>query len=641
VHLDRDALLDLERSARLRWLLADGRGGWSGSTVLGAPASRWDGLLVVADPASDLRWNLLSRFEETLVFGEHSFPLSVARYRGTLHPEGWKYLWSFDAAPYPRWTYRIGHVEVVREILRPRGADAVLVRWTVRGNEAPVTLRLRPFLPFRSADLLTFENAALDPHVEVAKGGVAFRPYPDLPRLRVAVAGAAWSFVPGPLWYRGIELADDLRRGEAGHEDSWSPGELTTELKDGASLTLSASAGDTSRGTKDPARAFEDARRAAGTARPGLRDALERSADAFLVHRGGRHGVIAGFPWFREWGRDTFLSLPGLLLARGRVEECGEALLSHLPYLRADGRMPNRFGPTPEASDYKAIDAGLWFALAVERWDAAGGKPRSAEKELVRALARIADALLTLAGAETLLRDGSAQVASTWMDAVVEGRAVTPRNGQTVEVNALWYSLLDFLAEKAEGRAERTRRREQAQRVADAFLARLWRTEDDRLADQFLDRAPDRSVRPNMVLAASLARSPLHEAQRRAVLACTRRELVTPRGLRTLSPKDPAYVGHYRGRIVDRDRAYHQGTVWPWLAGAFVEASLRADGRGAPNLRRLREWVEGFGPAVSEWTLGHVAEVYDGDPPHGPSGTWAQAWSTAELLRACELLGIR
>lgn len=640
MRLDRDALLDLDASLRRRWIVADGLGGWSSSTVVGCAAARWDGLLVAADPVTDRRRVLLSRFEETVVRGDAAFPLSIARYPGTFHPGGQQYLWSFDSEPAPRWTYRIGHAEVSRTVLRDRGDGApTTVRWRVRGFEGSVVLRLRPFLPFRDADALTVENPAFDARAVTVPGGVAFRPYTALPRLVVTVTGPPWSFVPDGRWYRRVEFPDDLRRGEAGHEDQGSPGEFVVPLRDGDEVALAltveaaaaAPAAASVRGTR--------ARRALRRGR-GLRASLERSAEAFLVRRGGRLSVVAGYPWFREWGRDTFISLPGLLLAGGRVEECGEALASAGAFLR-DGRMPNRFDATPATSDWGAVDPALWYARAVALYEDARGSDRRLRRDLLPRLVEIADAHLAAAGDEVLLRAGSPSSPATWMDCVREGRAVTPRHGFAVEVNALWYSLLAHLARRTEDRRTARRFRTAAERVGAAFLERLWLPDEGRLADQFLDGAPDRSVRPNMVIAASFERSPLTKAQRASVVACARRELLTPRGLRTLSPRDPAYRGRHEGDAAARDLAYHQGTVWPWLVGAFAEASLRALGRGRAVVADLRDLVRGFEGPLAERCLGHVSEVFDGDPPHRPSGAWAQAWSTAELLRAAALLGMR
>ena len=316
---------------------------------------------------------------------------------------------------------------------------------------------------------------------------------------------------------------------------------------------------------------------------------LHLGADDFLFRdREGRLGVVAGFPWFGEWGRDTFVSLPGLTLGRGRVEECGEALEGALRFL-ADGRLPHIVGPDRKTSVYGSLDTPLWFAWAVEAYDEAGGNPRRVEDALLPAVEEIARALIdgrrpgAICDDEGLVCSRPGAESLTWMDARVDGRPVTPRRGAAVEVNALWYSLLRFLERKhrSAGR-ERDARRWGAmrRRVGEAFLARFWLPDTGRLADVWNDGAADPTVRPNMVIAAALASSPLDRPHRLAVVETAERELLTPLGLRTLSPSSPDYQGRYSGGPVGRDRAYHQGTVWPWLLGFYVEACLRARGSG-------------------------------------------------------------
>jgi predicted glycogen debranching enzyme len=357
--------------------------------------------------------------------------------------------------------------------------------------------------------------------------------------------------------------------------------------------------------------------------------------------------VIAGFPWFGEWGRDTCIALPGLLLPQGRVEECGEALAGLASQLRG-GRLPNRFGATVETNEHAAADPALWFARAVRLWEQAGGGGRRVEKELHAALAAIARGVrdskaddLSMDEAGLLRGKTTTATAATWMDAICDGKAVTPRDGCAVEVNALWYFLLDYLARLAR-RAGRPREGREwtamKDRAGAAFVARFWLDDERRLADVWTDGVIDRRVRPNMVIAAALEFSPLTRPQRAAVVDVARAELLTPRGLRTLSPRDPDYRGRYEGDVRSRDAAYHQGTVWPWLFGFYAEAHLRAHGRGRGAKQHVRDFLRGFAPHIEEGALGQVAEVFDGDPPHAPGGAWAQAWSVAELCRAFALL---
>jgi predicted glycogen debranching enzyme len=644
--LTRDQCLELHVSLRQEWLETDGRGGFATSTVLLCPTRRYHGLLIAPAPGLARRHSFLSRFEET-VYGEgRDFPLSMARYPSLWHPHGHRWIASFELRPYPAFEYRIGPVSITREILMTRGAPVVLCRYLARFPHPELQLRIRPLLTCREADALTHENLALDPRVARFEGGVSARPYAALPAVSFTVGGAPPAFEADPVWYRQVEYQRDLVRGYDGHEDQFSPGWFELPLHAGRELVVAATIGAP---VADPIALWHDeARRretAASSVAPGFHGRLELAADDFLYRDArGRLGVIAGFPWFGDWGRDTFLSLPGLLLVRGRVEECGEVLEGAVRYLR-DGSMPNILGPTPEESSYDSIDSGLWFAWATAQYAAAGGDPARLERALRPAVAAIAAALLESRSPGVGVDSGGLvfnvppSPAGTWMDAREGGQLVTPRWGCPIEVAALWHALLRFLerGERAAGREREARewaaRRKQA---AESLLHRFW-LEDGYLADCWRDGVADRAVRPNMVVAAALEESPLSKEQRAAVVERIERELLTPLGLRTLSPSDPAYHGRYSGGPESRDRAYHQGTVWPWLLGFYVEACLRARGRRPEELARLRRLLDGFAEQHQVHGLLHVSEVYDGDPPHRPGGAPAQAWSTAELLRAYRL----
>ncbi|HUP25728.1 MAG TPA: amylo-alpha-1,6-glucosidase [Thermoanaerobaculia bacterium] len=645
--LTREQCLELHDSLRKEWLETDGCGGFASSTVLLCPTRRYHGLLVAPAPGLDRRHSFLSRFEETVHGEGHEFPISMARYPTLWYPHGHRSIAGFALRPYPTFEYHIGPVSITRELLMVRGAPVVLCRYLARFPHAELQLRLRPLLTCREADALTHENLALDPRVRRFPLGVSVRPYAALPAVSFTVGGAPPSFEADPVWSRQVEYQRDLVRGYDGHEDQFSPGWFDLPLHAGRELVVAATIAEP---VDDPLALWrEEARRretAALSVAPGFRGRLELAAEDFLYRDANRRlAVVAGFPWFGEWGRDTFLSLPGLLLARGRVEECGEALEGSLRYLR-DGAMPNVIGPTPESSSYDSLDSALWFAWATAEYAAQGGSSNRLERSLRPAIEEIAASLLggrapgLSVDPDGLVVNEPPSQAATWMDARSQGDLLTPRWGCPVEVNALWYALLCFLERRhreagrdSEAAAWDVRRR----RAALAFLERLW-LESGYLADRWQDGVADPAVRPNMVVAAALAESPLSQEQRVAVVERVERELLTPVGLRTLSPEDPAYEGRYSGGPERRDHAYHQGTAWPWLLGFYVEACLRARGRRADEVARLRSLLDGFSDQLQVHGLLHVSEVHDGDPPYRPGGAPAQAWSTAELLRAYHLL---
>ncbi len=649
--LDRDALLRLETSLTQEWLQTDGLGGAASSTVLLCPTRRYHALLLTPRPGSARRYAWLSRYDETLLVQGRELPLSMARYRGVWAPHGHQALESFELTPFPRWTWLWGGVRIEREVLVPAGEACVLVRWCVSGAGAPVKLRLRPLLPFREADALSVENMALDGRVErLALGGgdgISCRPYAELPRISIVASNPA-PWTTDAAWYRGLEYAVDLQRGYDGHEDQFSPGFFEMKLTDGADVVVQA---NLDAPLPDPRGRFErEARRQRAqlqSKRPGVRGALEMTADAFLYRsESGRAGVIAGWPWFLEWGRDTNIALPGLLTARDRNAELGDALAGQVPFLK-NGLLPNVFAATPGMSHYDSVDASLWFARAVRLHERAGTPTREIVRRFLPALLEIATCYrdgtgLGVRGDEDgLLVAGAATLNATWMDARILSVPVTPRHGAPVEIEALWYFLLAYVEHlsDAAGRPNDVRAwRAHRERAGRAFLERFWMPKEERLADVWRPEEVDRALRPNQVIAAALEWSPLSRAQRAGVARSAADVLLGPRGLRTLDPRDRAYLGRYAGNEHERDRAYHQGTAWPWLLGNFVEAWLRGVGDEPTDRTYLRGVLDGLEPHLAEAGLLHMSEVFDGDAPHAPGGCFAQAWSTGEILRAYALL---
>ncbi len=649
LQLDREQDLDLSRGLSTEWLETNGCGDFASSTLWLAPARRYHGLLVARFDGNEKRHLFLSRFEETVVGPRGELPLSVTRFEEDTRPRGDRFLSTFSLAPHPRWSFALETGELVREVLLVAGERTVLTRYTLRGSE-PVRLRLRPLLPFRDADALTIANEVAEARPEASDGSLAFRLYDALPALHLS-ATEPLQLTGEADWLRGVELELDRARGYPSVEDHLAPGTIEVELAD--SFVIAASLEGP---VADPAALWEEerarrsarwkeARTAAGKKDDGAAARLAYRAEDFLMRLDGRTGVDAGYPWFGEWGRDTFLSLPGLTLARGQAERCAAVLTESLAYL-VDGLLPNIFGRSVESSHYGSVDASLWYARAVELYERDGGDPERVREEYLPALLEIATAywdgtgLGIRADEAGLLQAGDDRLNATWMDAHASDGPVTPRHGCAVEINALWYALLRQLEKLLEGTGDRKGRklwRARRMRAKASFLERFWLPSEERLADVWREDEIDRSVRPNMVIAAALRHSPLTKAQRASVLACADRELLTPRGLRTLSPSDPHYQGTYAGDPDTRDRAYHQGTVWPWLFGFHVEGWLRVDARRPVRDRLRAQWASIVGE-LDERGLGHVSEVFSGDAPHAGGGTIAQAWNTAELLRAHRLL---
>ncbi|MDP6424408.1 MAG: amylo-alpha-1,6-glucosidase, partial [Planctomycetota bacterium] len=533
-----------ELSLSREWLETNARGGYASSTVLMQPTRRYHGLLVVPIEGSVKRHVFLTRFVEAVGGIE-------------LTPE---FLTQFELGLWPVFRYRVGGTAVTREVLLVRGAATVLCRYRVDG---PGGLELRPQVAFREADALTFANDALSDHVERCGSGIRVRPYDSLPAMQLTLAGGEHVFADDPCWERGIEYAADAARGYDSREDAWSPGVFTAETSD--AVVVAATLGP----AIDDAALLWASEAAARRARfaelydGSLHGHLAVAAEDFLYEDpGGRTGVVAGWPWFLEWGRDTFIALPGLMLARdeqspAKLRRCGDTLREAVPFLQR-GLLPNIYGVSSADSHYGSVDAALWFARCVRLYQTAGGT--SVHNGLATALEDIANAYLagTDLGIECdtgcLIRAGSVDINPTWMDARTPDGPVTPRNGYPVEINALWYSLLAHLAELT-GSDEWRR---YARQAGESFVERFW-LDEGYLADVWNEGAVDRSVRPNMVIAAALELSPLSQEQRASIVARAKAELLTPYGLRTLSPKSAAYVPRYAGDTVTRDYAYHQG----------------------------------------------------------------------------------
>ena len=658
-----------ERWLESEWLETDGLGGYACSTALGLASRRYHGWLTAVPVGSVRRHLFLSRLDETLSFGVRRASLGVARFADGIAARDLGCLRSFSARPWPRTSFAVGEAQFERELLLLRGRRTLLVRYSLEGHfgdegDGQIGLSLRPLHPCREVDRLTYRNEALDPAVSPLAHGYAFRPYPALPAVELDWGSAPAQFQADPTWYQGLAYELDRARGYESVEDNFTPGRIELQLAPGEAVVFAVSLDELEDSPEALWQRETEVRLAAAPAHGSPVELARASARDYLyrmpIDAGGepgevgpatRLGILAGFPWFGEWGRDVFIALPGLTLAQGGVKECEQVLRGALPFL-VDGMLPNIYGRGPADSHYGSADASLWFARALRMWS-----ERSPELELLRdeflpALESIAEGYSSGSGeagrlglfvdAEGLLHAGRADLNPTWMDARTEAGPVTPRAGRPVELNALWYSLLALLEELHLKFRNMSRSKEFGDRRRLArrhFLARFWIAEERYLADLIEDGDRlDTSVRPNMLIAAAEPASPLRKQDRQAIVERSRAELLTPFGLRTLSPADPAYIGRYEGGGEERDGAYHQGTVWPWLLGFHVEAELRAFGSN----RAQREQLAGLWSSLEQelWRggLGHLAEVYDGDAPQRAGGTFGQAWSLSEYLRSMDLL---
>lgn len=648
----------LETSLRQEWLDTNGLGGYASSTIHNCNTRKYHGLLVAGleDPAG--RFTLLSKMEDALLVEGCEHPLSCNSYPGTLHPAGYVSLQEFRLEEGPIFLYQAGQARIRKELLMVQGENTVLIRYEIEEAETPVTLRLNPLLAYRRHHELKREDAYLRATTTPVARGFSIQPYQGMPTLFIQ-ANRDCTFVTNPDWYRNFEYFVEAERGYDCHEDCFCPGTLEIVLGRGEGVIVSASITEQS----DLAGAWqreESGRqmhiRAADAVaqRSGSKDfaaplsALIQSGRHFPFRTpgSGRASIIAGYPWFDDWGRDTLISLPGLTFYSGRPELGVEILKAVAPHER-EGLIPNCFAADPRFHAYNSVDASLWYFWAVQQMLTCTGDRDTIHDQLWPVLKRIAGCFMTgtrhdiFMMPDGLLHAGNPHTQLTWMDATSHGNPVTPRHGFAVELNALWFNAICFCEQLASDFGEiapwdPTLR----SRLEHSFHRAFWNDNAGCLADTFVDGIRNESIRPNQIFAVSLPYSPLTQAQQKQVVDVVRRELFTPFGLRTLSPRDPAYRGRYEGDQPTRDAAYHQGTVWPWLLGHFGEAVLRTSDDPKAAARDLAARISPLlDYSLDGAGLCNVPEIWDGDPPHYPRGCPAQAWSSAELIRLFTLFG--
>lgn len=644
---------NLDRALSLEWLETNGRGGFSSGTVAGANTRRYHALLLVArKPPSD-RVVLVNHVEEWVEVNGQTIPLSTNLYPGTIHPEGYKACMSFTADPWPIWTYHCAGVDIQREIVCAKGRDLVVVRWRVgKKSQASVTLRVRPMLSGRDYHSTHHENMGLDNNHSGDDRVMAWQPYRDLPTIRAF--NHMGEYRHEPHWFREVQYPVEQRRGLDYTEDWWSPGEFTFHLATQQEATLVFTSEIIEQLDVQALVDAEKKRRARlKDAAPGgdpLVGQLWRAAESYLSERGPQQTVIAGYPWFTDWGRDAFISLPGLCLVTGRHSIAWQVIESFAAHI-SEGMVPNRFPDLGEEPEYNTIDASLWFVHAVDRYLTYSHDSRRVRAIAWPAVKKILDGYRngTRYGIrmdqDGLVAGGIPGVQLTWMDAKVGDWVVTPRHGKPVEVQALWIRALSVggsLAMKFGETAYARRCQKDHDQAAESFRQRFWYTDGGYLYD-VIDgpEGNDSSLRPNQLYALSLNEDLVPQEQAESLLRIVKTELLTPVGLRTLSQRDSRYRGRYEGGVVERDGAYHQGTVWPFLLGPFVTAWLKVQGKKAAAREQARAFLEGLSAHLHEACVGQVSEIFDGDAPHNPRGCFAQAWSVAEPLRALvEDLGI-
>ena len=645
IRIDQKACSDIEQAQKLEWLETNGIGGFSSSTIAGLNTRRYHGLLTAATQPPAGRCVLLSKLEETLLIDGRHYDLSANQYPGAIYPQGHRYLKEFRLDPFPVFTYEVEGIGIEKRVFMVHGENTTVVEYEVKAANlaANCVLELRPLIAFRDYHGTTHRNDGLNRAIRSSSGMASIAPYVGLPDLYFG--HNAGEIEETGNWYYNFEYAAEQERGLDAHEDLFNPFVLRYPLQDGATAIVIASLNERTAQDAAALKHVELERRRevlrhAPSSEPFIQQ-LTAAADHFIVQRGELHSVIAGYHWFCDWGRDTMIALPGLTLATGRPEIARNILEAFAA--RADrGMLPNRFPDAGETPEYNTVDATLWFFEAVRAYLHYTGDYEFVRDHLYPKLKEIVD--WHLAGTrygihvdtDGLIACGEVGVQLTWMDAKVGDWVVTPRIGKPVEIQALWYNALQVmhdLAREFGDTAPETFLREMANLVRKSFLERFWNEEAACLFDVINGDDRDPSIRPNQIFAISLHHRMLPPEVERQVVEVVDRELLTPLGLRTLSPRDSNYRPHYQGGVRDRDSAYHQGTVWPWLMGPFISAYVKVHDRSAEAKGQTKRWLKAF-DELRTAGLGQISEIADAETPHTPRGCIAQAWSVAELLRA-------
>lgn len=627
----------LDSALRREWLETNGLGGYASATITGTNTRRYHGLLIAALKPPVERYVLWSRNEEELTASGQKYELSTNLYPGAVHPQGYLLQRHFALLPWPTFDYAQDGWSVRKSVFMVNERNLTVVAYENTGS-GPLTLLVRPLLAFRDYHGHSRENGWVNTHLSFSPGRAWLRPYAGLPAMHVH--HNAQDAGMEHLWYRRFEYPREIERGFDGHEDLFSLFTLTFHLSPGQTGYLAMT-------TEEGAFDFSTVHKSELVRRSSpdiYRDArvnlLARSAGSFLVRRGEKlKTVIAGYHWFSDWGRDTMISLPGLcLLDQDTLPIARDILLAFAEHCDR-GMIPNRFPDSGETPEYNTVDAALWFVHAVTLYF-----ERSQDKKtLAESLFPAVESILTHYRSGTrfnihadengLIYAGEAGTQLTWMDAKIGSYVVTPRQGQPVEINALWYNALRRAGTLAAALQRPDPHAKLAEQVRAGFNRNFWNPQANCLYDVLTSEGPDASIRPNQIFAVSLQPDLLPRERQAAVVQKVRKELLTPYGLRTLSPSDSRYHPRYEGDSWSRDTAYHQGTVWPWLIGAYCDALITVEGSGETTRGQIRTVLEPLLFHLHEAGLGSISEIYDGDAPHRPCGCIAQAWSVAEVLR--------
>lgn len=643
--IDTSILNRFDLASQYEWLETNGLGGYSCSSIIGTLTRRYHGLLVAAAKPPVGRQVLLSKMDETIRVPQtgKSYNLGCNKYKGAIFPNGYIFQQSFERDLFPSFVYRTNGIEVKKTLAAIHGENSIVIMYEVLKANHEFNMELLPLSAIRDHHHIG-KARELHGYTSSFTSGVFHSSLcHESQDLYISIPHG--HFHEQKEWYFNFEYSLEQNRGMEAYEDLFSPGKFYVDLKEGDKLGIIVSTQDPT--GRDAIDLFEQETqrritltRKVNSTHPFIKQ-LSLAADQFVVQRGnGLRSIIAGYPWFSDWGRDTMIAIPGLCLATGREEDARRMLEVYADNL-SEGMIPNRFPDDGEAPEYNTLDASLWFFVAAHKYLKATKDLKFAKEKILPAFKEILDWHINgtrfniRMDDDGLLSGGQEGYALTWMDAKVGDWTPTPRIGKCVEINALWYNAWEIyrsVLRMTGNREEMNLVSNRAKWLRKQFVQAFWNDEADCLYDVIQGEYKDASIRPNQIFAISLPYSVLSPSKAAGVLRRVEQELLTPVGLRSLSDLDPAYKAYYHGSLHQRDAAYHQGTVWSWLIGPYMDACIRVKGSmGKEHSRQLiRHMAKHFN---QEGAIGNISEIFDGSGSHKPRGCFAQAWSIAELLR--------
>ncbi len=635
IQFDKKHLTNISFALRKEFVRTNRSGSYASSTVIGCNTRKYHGLLVVPQPNfGDENHVLLSSLDLTVIQHDASFNLGIHKYKGgEYNPKGHKYMREYITDPIPKITYRVGGVVLSVESIFSDKKASMFLKYTLIEANSKTLFKIKPLLAFRNIHDLTRANTEANTSYQEVENGFKMKMYEGYTPLYLQFSKAV-DYIHHPTWYTDFEYMKDIKRGYDGHEDLLAPGDFEFAIKKGESVILQASIEEGAPSTFS--RQFNQQIKKR-VPRDSFKNNLINAAQQFLIEKDGNNEIAAGLPWYGSWGRDTFIALPGLTLALGDEKKFFNIIDTWVAKLK-DGFFPNK--SVRAKIDFYSADTSLWFFWALQKYIYHTKNSRKVWEKYAKPMLAVILAYQkgNLKFGVQMHPNGLIYAAKedtplSWMDAVLFGKAVTPRTGYTVEINALWYNAIAFYM-SMESKFAKTNSNEtlnlDLKHIGNSFLEKFTDIKHNYLADYVNEQEISWDVRPNMLIAASLPFSPLADEMKKSVLDVVKQDLLTPRGIRSLSPINSKYKSKYEGNIEIRDNSYHNGAVWPWLLIPYTDVLSHLYGNGA--MGEVQTIVNRFEAEMTEHGIGSISELYNGDPPFEGKGGVSQAWSVAAIL---------